>query len=116
VLNDGTSSNVGSRSASSLYCTLVYIAYFGIELISIVIPVCCGLPLAIESFSLVTIIAEEHLSTFYSYEDNINIENEDVWMRVFVQSFDGTSRKWFRDLNHGSIARIEALDGSFLRH
>jgi hypothetical protein len=32
------------------------------------------------------ITAEEHLATFYSYVDNLNIENEDVWMRVFVQS------------------------------
>jgi hypothetical protein len=30
------------------------------------------------------ITAEEHLATFYSYADNLNIENEDVWMRVFV--------------------------------
>jgi hypothetical protein len=30
------------------------------------------------------IIAEEHLASFYSYIDNLNIENEDVWMRVFV--------------------------------
>ena len=30
------------------------------------------------------ITAEEHLATFYSYVDNINIENEDVWMRVFI--------------------------------
>jgi hypothetical protein len=28
--------------------------------------------------------AEEHLTAFYSYDDNLNIENEDVWMRVFV--------------------------------
>jgi len=30
------------------------------------------------------ITVEEHLSTFYSYADNLNIENEDVWMRFFV--------------------------------
>jgi hypothetical protein len=30
------------------------------------------------------ITAKEHLSTFYSYVDNLNIENEDVWLRVFV--------------------------------
>jgi hypothetical protein len=30
------------------------------------------------------ITAKEHLSSFYSYEENHNIENEDVWMRVFV--------------------------------
>jgi hypothetical protein len=30
------------------------------------------------------ITTEEHLSTFYSYADNLNIENQDVWMRVCV--------------------------------
>jgi hypothetical protein len=61
------------------------------------------------------ITAEEHLAAFYSYVDNLNIENEDVWMRVFVQSLDGEVRKWFRGLAPGSIARIEALDNVFLR-
>ena len=60
--------------------------------------------------------AEEHLSTFYSYEDNLNIENEDVWLRVFVQSLDGEARKWFMGLTPGSIDGIEALDDAFLRH
>jgi hypothetical protein len=61
------------------------------------------------------ITAEEHLAAFYSYADNLNIENEDVWMRVFVQSLDGEVRKWFRGLAPGSIAGIEALDTVFLR-
>jgi hypothetical protein len=61
------------------------------------------------------ITAEEHLAAFYSYADNLNIENEDVWMRVFVQSLDGEVRKWFRGLTPGSIAGIEALDNVFLR-
>jgi hypothetical protein len=61
------------------------------------------------------ITTEEHFSTFYNYADNLNIENEDVWMRVFVQSLDGEVRKWFRGLNPGSIAGIEALDDVFLR-
>jgi hypothetical protein len=39
------------------------------------------------------ITAEEHLVAFYSYADNLNIENEDVWMRVFVQSLDGEAHK-----------------------
>jgi hypothetical protein len=59
--------------------------------------------------------AEEHLATFYSYANNLNIENEDVWMRFFVQSLDGEVRKWFRGLAPGSIAGIEALDSAFLR-
>jgi hypothetical protein len=42
------------------------------------------------------ITAKEHLAAFYTYADNLNIENEDVWMRVFVQSLDGEARKWFR--------------------
>ena len=33
--------------------------------------------------------AEEHLDAFYNYAENINIEQEDVWTRVFVQSIDG---------------------------
>jgi hypothetical protein len=52
------------------------------------------------------IIAEEHLVAFYSYEDNLNIENEDVWMRLFVQSLYGEVRKWFRGLTPGSIVGI----------
>jgi hypothetical protein len=62
------------------------------------------------------ITAEEHLSSFYSYADNLNIENEDVWMRVFVQSLDVEAKKCFRGLPPRSITRIEALDDAFLRH
>ena len=29
-------------------------------------------------------IDEEHLEAFYNYAENINIEQEDVWTRVFV--------------------------------
>jgi hypothetical protein len=61
------------------------------------------------------ITAEEHLAPFYSYANNLNIENEDVWMRVFFQSLDGEVRRWFRGLPPGSIAGIEALDSVFLR-
>ena len=58
---------------------------------------------------------EEHLATFYSYDDNQNIEHEDVWTRLFVQSMDGEDRKWFRDLPIGSIVGIESLDEAFLK-
>ena len=40
--------------------------------------------------------AEEHWNAYYSYVDNQNIENEEVWMCVFVQSLYGEARKWFR--------------------
>jgi hypothetical protein len=61
------------------------------------------------------ITAKEHLTAFYSYADNQNIDDEDVWMRFFVQSLDGEVRKWFRGLVPRSIAGIEALDNAFLR-
>jgi hypothetical protein len=61
------------------------------------------------------ITAKEHLAIFYSYADNLNIESEYVWMRVFIQSLDGEVRKWFRGLAPGSVVGIEALDSVFLR-
>ena len=39
---------------------------------------------------------EEQLESLYNYAKNINIEQEDVWNRVFVQSLDGQVRKWFK--------------------
>jgi len=44
------------------------------------------------------VTAEEHLKAFYSYADNLDISENDVWMRVFVQSLDGEARTWFREL------------------
>ena len=46
----------------------------------------------------------------------MDISEDDVWMRVFVQSLDGEARKWFRELTPRSIADIEALDDAFLKH
>jgi hypothetical protein len=59
---------------------------------------------------------EEHLAYFYRYANNLNIEDQDVWIRVFVHILDGEARKWFRVLTPGYIARIEYLDDAFLRH
>lgn len=62
------------------------------------------------------VTAKEHLESFYSYADDLDISEDDVWMRVFVQNLDGEDRKWFRELSLGSIANIEALDEEFLKH
>ena len=62
------------------------------------------------------VTTEEHLESFYSYADNLDISEDDVLMRVFVQSLDGEARKWFRELTPRSIAEIEALDDAFLKH
>jgi hypothetical protein len=63
-----------------------------------------------------SVSAEEHLSSFYSFADNFNVEHVDVWMRLFVQSLNGEARKWFRSLPPNSIADIVALDDAFLKH
>jgi hypothetical protein len=34
-------------------------------------------------------IAEEHLTTFYSFADNFQVDYDDVWIRIFAQSLDG---------------------------
>ena len=50
--------------------------------------------------------ADEHLKEFYCYDDNLDINEEDVWMRVFVQSLDGEARKWFRNLPLGLLQTL----------
>jgi hypothetical protein len=62
------------------------------------------------------VIAEENLSSFYSFADNFNVEHADVWMRLFVQSLDGEARKWFRSFPPNSIVDIVALDDAFIKH
>ena len=49
------------------------------------------------------VTAEEHLAAFYSYADNQNVEHEEVWTRLFVQSLDKEAKKWLRELPIGSI-------------
>jgi len=65
--------------------------------------------------SIERVIAKKHLESFHCYADNLDISENDVWMRVFVQSLDGEARKWFRELPHRSITDIEALDDAFLK-
>lgn len=62
------------------------------------------------------VTVEEHIEAFYSYAENLNIEDEDVWTRVFFQSLDCHAKKLFKELHVGSIARIEELDDIFLKH
>jgi hypothetical protein len=62
------------------------------------------------------VTAEEHLSFFYRFAEIQAIENEDVWMRVFVLSLDGDSRDWFKEFPPRYIDGISSLDESFLRH
>ena len=51
------------------------------------------------------------MSTFF---DLYELDEEDVTMRLFVQTFAGEVRKWFRGLTANSIANLEALQNQFL--
>lgn len=62
------------------------------------------------------ISAKEHLESFYNFADNLEIYEEDVWIRVFIQILEGDARKWFNELAPESIADIEALDDVFLKY
>ncbi len=39
------------------------------------------------------VTTKEHLKSLFSYADNLDISEDDVWMRVFFQSLDGEARK-----------------------
>jgi hypothetical protein len=58
--------------------------------------------------------AEEHLDAFQNFTDNLNVEHEDVYMRIFVQTLDGDVRKWFINLGNATLDSWEALEASFL--
>jgi hypothetical protein len=60
--------------------------------------------------------AEEHIEVFYAYAENINISQEYVWTKVFVQSLDGQAQKWFKELLKNLVTGIEQLDEVFLKH
>jgi hypothetical protein len=57
----------------------------------------------------------EHLSTFDYFIDNQGLEHEDVYMRIFVQTFEGEVRTWFKGLPPNSIDSWDALESTFLR-
>jgi hypothetical protein len=54
------------------------------------------------------------LVSFYTFTNNFNIDYEDVWMMLFVQSLDGELGKWFWDLPPAFITDIDALDEAFI--
>jgi len=52
---------------------------------------------------------EDHLQAFLDFADDMNIEQEIVYMRLFVQSLEGNVRIWFRKLPTASIRNREEV-------
>jgi hypothetical protein len=59
--------------------------------------------------------AVEHINFFDQFADFLGIEHEDVYSRIFVQTFEGRVRTWFRILPATSILSYDTLEDAFLR-
>jgi hypothetical protein len=58
--------------------------------------------------------AAEHINFFDQFTDICGIENEDVYSRLLVQTFEGQVRTWFQSLPAASIRTYNALENAFL--
>lgn len=57
--------------------------------------------------------SQKHIQAFCAFVENLNVEQLDVVLRLFVQSLDGEARKWFKALPNASITTWEELETSF---
>jgi len=59
--------------------------------------------------------ATEHIKFFDQFVDILGLEHEYVYSRLFVQTFEGHVRTWFRSLPTRSILSYDALEDAILR-
>ena len=59
------------------------------------------------------ITAQQYLDSFHNYMEDLNVQFEDVYMRLFVQSLAGEPMKSFQSLPISSIYSWEMLEGWF---
>ena len=61
-----------------------------------------------------SVTAQQHIDRMADFFDLHEIDEENVTMRLFVQTFGGEVRKWFRALQPRSIATLAELQRQFL--
>ncbi len=61
-----------------------------------------------------SITAQQHIDKMTTFFDLYELDEEDVTMRFFVQTFAREVRKWFRGLAAGSITSLDVLQRQFL--
>lgn len=61
-----------------------------------------------------TYTAQQHTKKMIDYVENYEIDDDDVRMKVFVQSLTGDVSTWFRALPANTITDPEALYHTFL--
>ena len=54
-----------------------------------------------------------HVLKFHQYMDQLNIHHEDVLMKMFMYSLDGSARKWYRNLPPSSISFLKHFHDTF---
>ena len=54
-----------------------------------------------------------HVLKFHQYMDQLNIHHEDVLMKMFMYSLDGSARKWYRTLPPSSISSLKNFHDTF---
>jgi hypothetical protein len=57
----------------------------------------------------------EHLSFFDEFVDNVGLEHDDVYLRIFIQTFEGKVRTWFKGLLSNSLNSWYVLETALLR-
>jgi hypothetical protein len=61
------------------------------------------------------ITIKEKMGYFQDFMENIFLEHDDVFMRIFVQNIEGDVMKWFIGLTHISINTWKFLETTCLR-
>lgn len=61
-----------------------------------------------------SVSAQQHIDKMTTFFDLYEIDEEDVTIRLFVQTFGGEVRKWFRGLTARSIPTLDDLQKQFL--
>jgi hypothetical protein len=61
------------------------------------------------------LIAADHINFFNRFVDILGLEHQDMYSRLFVQTFEGQVRTWFPSLPPGSIISNDALEDLFLK-
>jgi len=56
---------------------------------------------------------KNHVSVFCNFAENLNVEQLDVVLRLFIQELDGEARKWFKGLPNNSIISWEEMEHLF---
>ena len=50
--------------------------------------------------------AQRHIENFCAFTENVNVEQLDLVLRLFVQSLDGEAWKWFKSLGEHEGLRV----------